>query len=137
LPVVLYGCETWLLILREERRLRMFEKRVLRRIFGPKRDEVSGAWSKLNNEVLNYLYPSPYIIRVIKSRRTRWEGHVACIGKKRGAQRILVWKPEGKRPLVRPRRRWEDNTEMVLQEVRLGAWTGLIWIRIGTVGRHS
>ena len=115
----------------------MFEKRVLRGIFEPKRDEVTGAWSKLNNEELNYLYPSPYIIRVIKSRRMRWEGRVAYIGKKRGAYRILVGKPEGKRPLIRPRRRWEENTKMVLQEVRWGAWTGLIWIRIGTGGGHS
>jgi len=122
--------------LREERRLRVFGKRVLRRIFGPKWDEVTGAWRKLNNEELRYLYPSPNIIRVIKSRRVRWEGRVACIGKKRGGYRILVGKPEGKRPLVRPRCRWEDNTKMVLQEVEWSAWTGLIWLRIGKGGGH-
>jgi hypothetical protein len=77
LPVVLYGCETWSLTLREEHRLRMFENRVLRRIFGRKRDEVTGGWRKLHNEELHNLYPSPSIIRMIKSRRTRWAGHVA------------------------------------------------------------
>ena len=77
LPVVLYGCETWLLALREEHRLRMFENRVLRRIFGPRRDGVTGEWRKLHNEELNYLYSSPNIVRVVKSRRLRWAGHVA------------------------------------------------------------
>jgi hypothetical protein len=80
LPVVLYGCETWSLTLREEHRLRMFENRVLRRIFGPKRDEVTGEWRKLHNEELHILYSSPNIIRQIKSRRIRWAGHVACMG---------------------------------------------------------
>jgi hypothetical protein len=103
--------------MREERRLRVSEKRVLRRILGHKWDEVTGAWRKLNNEELNYLYTSSNIIRVIKSRRIRWEGHVACIGKRRGSYRILVGKPEGKRPLVRPKRRWKDNIKLVLQEV--------------------
>jgi hypothetical protein len=77
LPVVLYGCETWSLILREERRLRVFENRVLRGIFGPKRDEVTGEWRKIYNEELNDLYCSPNVVRVIKSRRMRWAGHVA------------------------------------------------------------
>ena len=130
----MYGCETWSLTLREERRLRVFEKRVLRRIFGSKWDEVTGAWRKLHNEELNYLYPSPNIIRVIKSRIMRWEGHVARTGKRRGAYRILVGKPEGKRPLVRSKGRWKDNIKMVLQEVGWGEWTGLIWLRIGTGG---
>ena len=77
MPVVSYGCETWSLTLREERRLRVFENRVLRRIFGPKRDEVTGEWRKLHNEELNNMYFSPNIVRVIKSRRMRWAGHVA------------------------------------------------------------
>jgi len=120
LPVVLYGCETWSLTLREERRLRIFENRVLRRIFGSKRDEVTGEWGKLHNEELNDLYCSPRIVRVIKSRRMRWAGHVAHMGKGRGVYRILVGKPEGKKPLGRPRRRREDNIKIDLQEVGCG-----------------
>ena len=84
MPVVLYGCETWLLTLREERRLRVFENRVLSRIFQPKRDEVTREWRKLHNEELNYLYSSPSVVRVIKSRRMRWVGHVARVGEWRG-----------------------------------------------------
>jgi len=94
-----------LLTLREERRLRVFENRVLRRIFGPKKDEVTGEWRKLHNEQLNDLYCSPNIIRMIRSRRIRWAGHVARIGEGRCVYRILVGKPEGKRLLGRPRRR--------------------------------
>jgi len=105
LPVVLYGCETWWLTLREERRLRVSEKRVLRRVFGPKRDEVTGEWRKPHNEELNDLYSLPNIVRVVKSRRMRWVGHVARMGEDRGVHRVLVGKPEGKRPLGRPRRR--------------------------------
>jgi hypothetical protein len=97
LPVVLYGCETWFLILREECRLKVFENRVLRRIFGPKREELTVDWRKLHNEELNNLYSSSSIIRVIKSRRMRWAGHVARMGEKRNVYRILVEKPEGKR----------------------------------------
>jgi hypothetical protein len=134
LPVVLYGCETWSVTLREKHRLRMFENRVLRRIFGPKRDGVTGEWRRLHNEELNDLYSSPNIIRVIKSRRMRWAGHVARMGEGRGAYRILMGIPEGRRPLGRPRRRWEDNIKMDIQEVGWGAWTGLIWFRIGTDG---
>ena len=119
MPVVLYGCETWSLTLREERRLRVFENRVLR-IFGPKRDEVTGEWRKLHNEELNNLYSSPNIVRVIKSRRMRWVGHVVHMGEGRGVYRVLVGKPEGKRPLGRPRRRWEDNIGMDLREVGCG-----------------
>jgi hypothetical protein len=89
LPVVLYGCETWSVILREERRLRAFENRVLRRIFGPKRDEVTGDWRKLHNEELHNLYSSPHIIRRIKSSRMRWAGHVARMGEKRNAYKLL------------------------------------------------
>jgi hypothetical protein len=88
----------------EEHRLRVFENRVLRRIFGPKREEV-GSWRKLHNDELHSLYSSPNIVRVIKSRRMRWAGHVARMGEGRGAYRVLVEKPEGKRPLGRPRRR--------------------------------
>jgi len=120
LPVVLYGCETWSLTLREERRLRVFENRVLRKVFEPKRDEVTGEWRKLHNEELNDLYSLPNIVRVVKARRMRWAGHVARMGQDRGVQRVLVGKPEGKRPLGRPRRRWEDNIKMDLQEVGWG-----------------
>jgi hypothetical protein len=107
---------------------------VLRRIFGPKRDAVTGEWRRLHNEELNDLYSSPNIIRVIKSRRMRWAGHAARMDEGRGAHRILVGRPEGRRPLGRPRRRWEDNIKMDLQDVGWGTWTGLIWLRIGTGG---
>ncbi|KAJ4442624.1 hypothetical protein ANN_04213 [Periplaneta americana] len=117
LPVVLYGCETWTLTLREEHRLRVFENKVLRKIFGAKRDEVTGEWRKLHNAELHALYSSPDIIRNIKSRRLRWAGHVARMGESRNAYRVLVGRPEGKRPFERPRRRWEDNIKMDLREV--------------------
>jgi len=117
LPVVLYECETWSLTLREECRQRVFEKRVLRKVFGPKRNEVTEEWRKLHNEELNDLYSLPNIVRVVKSRRMRWAGHVARMGEDRGVHRVLVGNPEGKRPLGRPRRRWEDNIKMDLQEV--------------------
>ena len=105
LSVVLYGCETWLLTLREERRLRVFEIRVLRRIFEPKWDEVTGEWRKLHNEELNDLYSSPNTVQVIKSRRKRLAGNVTRKGERKGVYRVLVGKTEGKRPLGRPRRR--------------------------------
>jgi hypothetical protein len=95
----------------------VFENRVLRRIFGPKRDEVTSEWRQLHNEELHDLYSSPSIIRIIKSRRVRWAGHVGRMGEKRNACRLLVGKPEGKRPLGRPRRRWVDNIRMNLGEV--------------------
>ena len=120
LPLVLYGCETWSLTLREERRLKVFENRVLSRIFGPKRDEVTMEWRKLHNEELNDLYCSLNIVRVIKSRKLRWAGHVSCKEEKRGVYGVLVGKPEGKRRLGRPRRRWEDNINMDLKEVGCG-----------------
>jgi len=101
--------------LREERRLRVFENRVLRRIFGPKRDEVNGEWRKLHNVELNDLYFSPNIVQVIKSRRMRWAGHLVSIGEKRGVYRVFVGKPEGKRPLGKRRRRWDNNIKMDLQ----------------------
>jgi hypothetical protein len=119
-PVVLYGCETWSLILKDERRLRVFENRELRRIFGSKRDEVKGEWRKLHNEEPNGLYSLPNIVRVIKARRLRWAGHVARMAEGRGVYRVLVEKPEGKRLLGRPRRSWEDNIRMDLQEVGSG-----------------
>ena len=134
MPVVIYGCETSSLTVREEGKLRVFENLVLRGIFGPRRDEVTGEWRRLHNEELNDLYSSPDIVRVIKSRRMRWAGHVALMGEERGAYGVLVGKPEGKRPLGDLgvdgwiilgwiSRRWD-----------VGMWTGLGWPRIGTGG---
>ncbi|KAJ4450195.1 hypothetical protein ANN_01602 [Periplaneta americana] len=117
LQVVLYGCETWTFTLREEQRLRVFENKVLRKIFGAKRDEVTGEWRKLHNGDLHAFYSSPDIIRNIKSRRLRWAGHVARMGESRNAYRMLVMRPERKIPLGGPRRRREDNTKMDLMEV--------------------
>ena len=105
--------------LREESRLGVFENRVLRRIFGPKRDKVTGEWRRLHNEGL-YDLCSPNTNQVFKPRRTRWAGHVARMGERRGAHRILVGKPEGSRPLGRSRRRWEGNIKMDLQDVGWG-----------------
>jgi hypothetical protein len=109
LPVVLDGCETCSLTLREEHRLRVFENRVLRRIFGPKWDEVTGEWRKLHNEELHNLYSSPDIIRQIRSRRMRLAGHVTRMGEEKKVYKVLVGKAEGKIPLGRPSRRWEDG----------------------------
>jgi hypothetical protein len=106
--------------LREEHRLRVFENRVLRGIFGAKRDEVTGEWRKLHSGELHNLYSSPDSIRQIKSRRMRWAGHVARIGEGRNVYRVLVGKPEGKRRLERPRRRWEDGIKMDLREIGWG-----------------
>jgi hypothetical protein len=105
----------------------MFENRMLRRIFGPRRDEVTEELRRLHNEELIDLYSSPNIVRVIKSRRMRWAGHVACMAERRGAYIVLVGKPEGWRPLGRPRRRWEDNIKTDLREVGCGCvdWIGL------------
>ena len=105
----------------------MSENKVLRRIFGPRRDEVTGDWRRLHNEEINDLYCSPDIVRVIKSRRMRWAGHVARMGEDRWVYRVLVGKPEGKRPLGRPRNGWVDNIRMDLQEVGCGYvdWIGL------------
>jgi hypothetical protein len=125
LPVVLYGRETWSLMLKEEHRLRVFENRVLRRIFGPKRDEVTGEWRKLHNKELHDLCSSPSIIRIIMLRKMRWDGHVARMGEKRSAYRLLMGKPEGKRPLGRPRHRWVNNIRMGLGEV---GWDDVYWI---------
>jgi len=111
----------------KERRLRVFENMVLRRIFRPKRDEVTGEWRKLHNEELHDLYSSPSSVRVIKSRRMRWAGHVKRMGERRGVCRVLMGKPEGNSPFGRPRRRWEDNIKIDLQEVVCGGmdWTEL------------
>jgi hypothetical protein len=119
--------------LREEHRLRVFENRVLREIFGPKREE-DGSWRKLNNELHN-LYSSPHIFRVIKSRRMRWAGHVARMGEGRGFYRVLVGRPEGKRPLGRPRHSWKDNIKLDLREMGSVGRTGFSWLRIGSGGR--
>jgi hypothetical protein len=119
LPVVLYGCETWSVTLREEqRRLRVFENKVLRRILGPKRDEVTGEWRKLHNKELYALY-LPNIIQVIKSRRLRWAGHVRRMGERSGACRALVGKAEGRRPLGRPRPRCKENIKIIFE-----TWNG-------------
>ena len=124
---MLYGCETWSRTLREEHRLRVSENRMLRRIFEPKRDEVTGERRKLHNEELNDLNSSPVVVWVIKSRRMRWAGHVARMVERRGVYMVLVEKPEGRRPLGRPRRKWEDNIKMDLQKVGCG---GINWIEL-------
>jgi len=111
----------------------VFENKVLRRIFGPRRDKGTGECRRLHNEELNDLYASPNIVRVIKSRRMRFAGHVVHMGEKRGVYRVLVGKLEGKRPLGRPRHRWEDNIRMYFQEVGCGYmdWIGLAQDRDG------
>jgi hypothetical protein len=114
----LYGCETWSLTFREEHRLRVFENRVLRRMFGRERDEVIGGWRKLHNEELHNLYSSQNIISMIKSRRMVWMEHVVRMGKMRNACKMSVGKRDEKRPLRRPRRRWEDNIKMDIREIK-------------------
>ena len=108
---------------------------MLRRVFGPKRDEVTGEWRKLHNEELRGLYSLLNIVRLVKSRKMRLAGHVARMGEGRVVHRVLVGKPEGKRPLGRPRRKWEDNIKMDLREVG-EVETGWSWLRIGTDGGH-
>jgi hypothetical protein len=117
--------------LREEHRLRVFENRVLRRIFGPKREE-DGSWRKLHNDELHSLYSSPNIVRVIKSRSLRWTGHVARMGEGRGVYRVLVGRPESKRPLGRPGRRWENNINLDLREIGIDEsnWIQLAQVRV-------
>jgi hypothetical protein len=105
----------------------VFENRVLRRIFGPKRDEVTGEWRKLHSVELHNLYSSPDIIRQVKSRRMRWAGHVAHVGEERKVYKVLVGKPKGRRPLGRPSHRWEDGVRMDLREIGLGC---VDWIRL-------
>ena len=137
LPIVLYGYETWSLTLREERKLRVFENRVLRRIFGPRRDEVTGEWRRLHNEELNDLYCSPNIVRLIKLRRMRWAGHVAHMDEERGC--IGSW--WGNR---REGDQWGDlgvGGEIILEWISrrwdVGIWTGLGWPKIETGGGRS
>jgi hypothetical protein len=120
--------------LREKYRLRVFDNRELGRLFGPKRDKVTGEWRRLHNKELYALYSSPIIIRVIKSRRLRWAGHVARMGERRGAHRALVVKSEKRRPRRRLRLRWEYNIKMDLREVRWGTRTVSMWFRIWTGG---
>ena len=134
MPVVLYGYETWSLTLREERKLRVFENMMLRRICGTRRDEVTEELRRLHNEELNDLYSSPNIVWVIKSRRMRWVGHVARMGEESGVYRVLVGKPEG-------RNHWGDlgiDGRIILERISrrwdVGIWTGLGWPRIGTGG---
>jgi hypothetical protein len=134
--VVLYGSATWSLTLREEQRLRrVFENRVPRRIFGPKRDEVIGGWRKLHNEELHNLYSSPSIISMIKPRRMRWAGQVARMGR-RGMHIEYWWESQKERALEIPRRRWVDNIKMDLREIRWVVWTGLVWLKIGITLRR-
>jgi hypothetical protein len=110
----------------------VFENRVLRRVFGSKRDEVTGEWRKLHNETLNDLYPLPKE----KSRRMRWAGHLAHMGEDRGVHRVLVGKPEGKKTLGRPRLRWEDNIKGIFRNLEGVVKTGWSCLRIGTGGGH-
>jgi hypothetical protein len=112
----------------------VFENRVLTRIFGPERDEVTRQWGTLHSGEFHNLYSSPDIIREIESKRMRWAGNVARMGVGRYVYRILVGKPEGRRPLERPRRRWEDGIRMELKEIGWGVWSGFTWLRVGTVG---
>jgi hypothetical protein len=136
LPVVLYGCETWSLTLREERRLRVFENRVVRRVYGPKRDKLTGEWRKLHNEELNDLYSLPKIVRVVKSRRMRWAGHVAS----RGWIEVYTECWWGS---LRERGHWGDqdvNVRILLRwifrKLEGVVGTGWSWLRIETDGGH-
>jgi hypothetical protein len=122
------------LTFRDGHRLRVFENRVLRGIFGPKGGEITGQWRKLHSGELHNLYSSPDIIRHMKSRKMRWAGHVTRMGAGRNVYRVLVGKPEGKRPLEGPRRRWMDGFNRDLRKMGWGVWGGFIWLWIGTVG---
>jgi hypothetical protein len=133
LPVVLYGCENWALTLRKEHRLRVFEKRVLRRIYEPKRDEATGKWRKLHSEELHNLYSSPNVIRRIESRRMNWAGHVARMGEGRNVYGVLVGKPEGKSLLVRSTCRWEVGVKWTLGRLAGGCGMDSSDLREGLV----
>ena len=131
----MYGCETWSLTLREEHRLRVFENRVFRKIFGPRRDGVTGEWRKLHNEELNDIYYSLNIVRLIVSRRMRWAGHVSHMEEGRGVHKVLVGKSEGKRPLGDED---IDGRRIILRWI-FRKWEGVVgtgwsWLRIGTGG---
>ena len=134
LSVVLYGCETWTLTLRAEHRLRMFENKVLRKIFAAKKYEITGEWRTLHNAELHALYSSPNIIRSHKSRRLRWAGYVARMEQSRNAYRVLVEKPVGKRSLGRPRWRGGINIKMDLKAVCRDTWNYTDLAKIGTNG---
>ena len=116
--------------------VKVFDSRVPRRIFGPKRDKVRGEWRKIHKLKPYDLYCSPNIFQVVKWRWMRWAGNVACMGERRGVYRVLVGKPEGKRPLGRPRHRWDDILRWIFRKWDVGVWTRLIWLRKGTDGRH-
>jgi hypothetical protein len=123
----LYGCKIWSLTLLKENKLRVFDNRLLRCISGLKRDEIVGGWRKLHKEKLYYLYSLTNIIRMIKSRRIIWAGHVACMGENRNTYRVLVGNPEGKRQLGRSRCRWVDNIKMDLRDA---GWGGMDLIHL-------
>jgi hypothetical protein len=133
LPLVLYRCETWSVTWREELRLRVFENRVLRRILGPKRDEVMGEWRKLFSGELHNLYSLPDIISQMKSRRMRWAGHVARMGEGSNMYRVLMGKPEGKKTTWKTKA-CEDGMKMDVREVGWRLWSGFMWLKIGIVG---
>jgi hypothetical protein len=118
------------------RRLRVFENRVLRRIFGPRRDEVTGEWRTLHNEELSDLYSSPYIMRAIKSRRMRWARHVARMGERRGVYKVLVGKPEGKNHLEDPGVGGRITVKWIFRKWDVAVWTGSSWLRTGTGSGH-
>jgi hypothetical protein len=134
MPVVMYGCETWSLTLREKRRLTVFENRVLRRIFGPKRDEVRREWRKLRNEELNDLYSS--LSRAIKSRRMRWAGHVACMGERRDIYRVLVGNLSERDHLGDASVDGTIILRSIFRKWDVGLRTGSSWLRIGTCSGH-
>jgi hypothetical protein len=135
LPVVSYGCETWSLTLRQEHRLRVFDNRVLRRIFGPKRDEVRGEWRKSHNEEFHNLYSPPDIIRQIKSMRMRRAGHVARMGEERKLYKVLVGSPKERDHTENQGVGGRMGSEWILGRLAWGVWIGFDWLRIGPGGR--